>query len=40
MKIKIYNDLGVSKDSIKHCVHTLRLYAPKYNVVILLHKKL
>ncbi|EER22033.1 hypothetical protein REISMN_05755 [Rickettsia tamurae subsp. buchneri] len=32
MKIKIYNDLGVSKESIKHCVHTLRLYAPKYNV--------
>ncbi|GAA5252484.1 hypothetical protein KNCP2_07720 [Candidatus Rickettsia kedanie] len=32
MKIKIYNDLGVSKESIKHCVHTLKLYAPKYKV--------
>lgn len=32
MKIKIYNDLGVSKESIKHCVHTLKLYAPKYEI--------
>ncbi|WCR57263.1 MAG: hypothetical protein PG979_001320 [Rickettsia asembonensis] len=32
MKIKIPNDLGISKESIKHYVHTLKLYAPKYEI--------
>ncbi|WP_342272630.1 BPL-N domain-containing protein [Candidatus Tisiphia endosymbiont of Parasteatoda lunata] len=32
MKIKIYNDLGVSKESIKHCEYTLKLYTPQYKV--------
>ncbi|MFY9590047.1 BPL-N domain-containing protein [Rickettsia endosymbiont of Halotydeus destructor] len=29
MKIRIYNDLGVSKESIKHCLYTLKLLASK-----------
>ncbi|WP_347938803.1 BPL-N domain-containing protein [Rickettsia oklahomensis] len=32
MKIKIYNDLGVSKESVKHCEYTLKLYALNYKV--------
>lgn len=32
MKIKIYNDLGVSEESIKHSEYTLKLYASNYKV--------
>lgn len=32
MKIKIYNDSGVSKESIRHSKYSLKLYAPKYKV--------
>lgn len=27
--IKIYNDLGVGKQSLQHCLYSLKLYAPK-----------
>jgi|GEM_PF-6617358 len=32
MKIRIYNGLEVSKESIRRCKYTLKLYALKYEV--------
>lgn len=33
MKVKIYNDAGVSKESVQYCLFSLKLHMPKHYLV-------
>ena len=40
MKIRIYNDLRILQESIKHCAHTLKRYTSEYKVDYILVRQI